>query len=664
MTVDKKTKRIEVIDGKKYYVRDCLLCHKEFKTRNKVIYYCSDDHMTKCPLCEKTFNRTSIGNHFCHTPHEGNCAICGKPIMIKNYDENMRYTCGAKECSKKAQILTNREKYGVDWPNQSKSVRDKTKKTSMQRYGVDNPAKSDKVKEITKKNNLEKYGVTSTAKLDSSKKKAKETFIKNYGTIDPLHKNKEVLEKSNSTKMSKYGTTNTSATMKIKNKIKETNNKKYGVAWSTQSPEIKDKMKASLMKNYGVDNPSKSAIIQEKIKHTNLTKYGAPNIMQSEFGKNKLKDIVREKYNVDNIDYKDIKHYEDYIDLDNFVKDNHYTITQLSEYFNVSRQHLHYLIGKRGLDKYFEDFYTLSAKETEFEYFLKNDNQLKNIKYIKHDRKILEGKELDFYFPNNKLAVEISPTSTHNYISNWHDNIGKPKNYHKDKFIKCANKGIELITIFDWHDWAKMLELIKAKLQAADNRIYARNTQYYLSEKITKELFDDLSNWHILGLTANFNRHNEVGILKHDNDIVGLALWTKTQNTNEIELKRMVFKPGYSVIGGASKLLKNFMKEHNYKHIITFSDCDLGMGSVYSKIGFTLSVESKPNLIYFNDKYKWTIKYNALRMQGADRLLAKFPGYIPVGMGDNLPSNREIVESYGFLPVYDCGYRKWELNAK
>ena len=122
----------------------------------------------------------------------------------------------------------------------------------------------------------------------------------------------------------------------------------------------------------------------------------------------------------------------------------------------------------------------------------------------------------------------------------------------------------------------------------------------------------------------------------------------------------MVFKPRTIIRGGASKLVKNYIKtKDKLKEIYTFSDCDLGSGNVYKTIGFKLKTESKPVLTYYNIEHEKHIKYLSLVRQGADRLLANFPGYEPVGMGENLPSNREIVESYGFLPIYDCGYRKW-----
>ena len=57
----------------------------------------------------------------------------------------------------------------------------KSKKTSVEKYGVDNPMKSDSVKEILKNSLLEKYGVDHYSKTDDYKEKYKITCLEKYG---------------------------------------------------------------------------------------------------------------------------------------------------------------------------------------------------------------------------------------------------------------------------------------------------------------------------------------------------------------------------------------------------------------------------------------------------------------------------------------------------
>lgn len=280
-----------------------------------------------------------------------------------------------------------------------------------------------------------------------------------------------------------------------------------------------------------------------------------------------------------------------------------------------------------------------------------------------HDRQAITPLELDFYFPDNNLAVEISPTYTHQYREDITPGISD-KEYHYSKFKACEDKSIELITVFDWEDLDKVISLIKNKLEPSSNKIYARKTDIVYVDKVNKSHKEFLGSYHVLGRINN-KKDSFVLELRYKDELVGLAVYYQTKKSNQIELKRLAFKDGYTIVGGASKLIKNVFKyKDNIDSIVTFSDNNLGTGAVYSKVGLELTEDNPYSLTFYNPQYDWAIKETSLWMQGADRLLANFPGYEPVGIGDNLPKNDEIVLSYGFVPVYDCGYRKWVYNRE
>ena len=532
------------------------------------------------------------------------------------------------------------EKYGVDNPGKSKEVMKKAEETNMKRYGVKHAFQSEKVKEKINKTNIERYG-TKTPRWhnESSRIQAETTNLERYGHINPF------------------------GGEEIKDKIVESNMKKYGVPWTTQSEEVKAKMRASYIKNYGVNNPAQASEVQEKMKRTTLERYGVESFMSSTIGAEKFRQAIFNKYGVYNPSHIGIKNYSDYLTLKDFIKNNpNMSLNDLSDNFNLPRIRMRIKVKEFGLEDMFKDFYTTSIREELFSDFLKNDEILSDLTVERNNRKILKGKELDFYFPSEMLAVEISPTYTHNSKVGW-GNIGTGVNsvYHRNKFLDCAEQGIELITIFDWHNWDKVMEMIKSKLQGANSKIYGRNTSYG-ENVLTKDLFEKLSSWHILSLPSNLKRALTTSTLKHNGEIVGIALWGEEKDSS-VELKRLVFKPGVNIPGGASKLIKNYIREReNLISVYTFSDCDLGTGSVYGKIGFKLTEQSRPTLNYYNIKQEKHVKHYSLVRQGPDRLLANFPDYKHVGKGDNLPNNKEIIESYGFLPVYDCGYRKWVLT--
>ncbi|AFR52383.1 homing endonuclease [Campylobacter phage CP30A] len=74
------------------------------------------------------------------------------------------------------------------------------------------------------------------------------------------------------------------------------------------------------------------------------------------------------------------------------------------------------------------------------------EKEVKNIlpkNVIVNNRTVLDGKELDFYLPEYNLAIECNGDY-------WHSKqMGKDKSYHLEKSLKCINKGIYLIHIFE-----------------------------------------------------------------------------------------------------------------------------------------------------------------------------------------------------------------------
>lgn len=61
---------------------------------------------------------------------------------------------------------------------------------------------------------------------------------------------------------------------------------------------------------------------------------------------------------------------------------------------------------------------------------------------IRNDRSVLNGKELDLYYPEKKIAIEFNGDY-------WHSDEHKPNDYHYNKFLSCYNQGIVLISIFE-----------------------------------------------------------------------------------------------------------------------------------------------------------------------------------------------------------------------
>ena len=123
---------------------------------------------------------------------------------------------------------------------------------------------------------------------------------------------------------------------------------------------------------------------------------------------------------------------------------------------------------------------------------------------------------------------------------------------------------------------------------------------------------------------------------------------------NEWELLRFCNKINHSVIGGASKLFKHFIKYYNPKQLISYADRRWSQGNLYKQLGFNKTHNSIPNYFYVvNNEREHRFKYrkNLLVESGFD--IKK--------------TEREIMYDRGIYRIYDCGnlvyiYNKMEIS--
>ena len=113
------------------------------------------------------------------------------------------------------------------------------------------------------------------------------------------------------------------------------------------------------------------------------------------------------------------------------------------------------------------------------------------------------------------------------------------------------------------------------------------------------------------------------------------------------ELLRFCNKKNSTIIGGASKLLKYFIKNYKPSEIISYSDSSRSNGDVYYKLGFELISDTIPN-------YYWII--NGIRNH---RFNFRKDKLIKQG-GDFKKTEVEIMSERGYYRIFDCGSKKWK----
>ena len=127
----------------------------------------------------------------------------------------------------------NLEKFGAEWPMQSKEIMEKSKQTCRENYGTDHYLQTEECIENTKKICLERYGVTNVNKIPEIRQRIEQTNIEKYGSKSALG-NDKIREQSKLTSLAKYGTENPMQNKEIQNKAKDTLFKLYGVRHTPQ----------------------------------------------------------------------------------------------------------------------------------------------------------------------------------------------------------------------------------------------------------------------------------------------------------------------------------------------------------------------------------------------------------------------------------------------
>jgi hypothetical protein len=442
------------------------------------------------------------------------------------------------------------------------------------------------------------------------------------------------------------------------NKIKETNLKKYGKEFAMQLDIINNKAIETKLKKYGTLN------FNDKSNKTKLEKYGTLNFY------NKASKTVKEKYGVDNISQLDSNKkkmselqknlFWEKISLGNRLQNKAkplFTIDELkkSEYKTKYKfqcntclvlfsDHLNCGHVPRCPNCYPS---SITKPHREILDFIKSiyseEIQINN-------RNVLNGFELDIYIPKLKLAIEYNGLYWHGEVSG-----GKERKYHLTKTIKCEEKDIQLIHIFE-DEWFDKQDIIKSKLKhllGCNNEvIYARKC---IISSINFDVKNDfLENNHLQGTD---NSSIRLGAF-HNNKLVAVmtfgklrkALGNNKSEEGHYEMYRFCIG-NKNVVGIAGKFLNYFIKNHSPKQIVSYSDRRYSnLNKCYlSKIGFNLNSKTEPGYWYFD---KTGIRYHRFNFR-KDQLSKKLSVFDPdLTEWENMQLN-------GYDRIWDCGNYKY-----
>ncbi|MBC8427368.1 MAG: hypothetical protein H8D97_00605 [Proteobacteria bacterium] len=407
----------------------------------------------------------------------------------------------------------------------------------------------------------------------------------------------------------KYGTENIMMLDSTKDKIKKTSIERYGV-----SHPMKDNLKKVFVDRYGVDNPSKLDFVKEKKEQTLFEKFAVKNPnhinMNSEI-LNKLEDI-------------------------SFLKEQHIvlkkSLTQISDELGITISSLSKRFAKYNIPV--NPIY-ISIKENDIFNFINGSCTYDIIQGYKLSN---SKQELDIYIPELKLAFEYDGLY-------WHSQSVKlDKNYHLNKTIECKKQDIKLIHIFE-NEWINQQDIVKSRilnLIGKSNKIFARKCKICIVNDEEKRIF--LNDNHIQGdCVSSIN----IGLCYYDK-LVSIMTFSKSRfNKNyKYELLRFCNVLNYTIVGGASKLLKLFIKKYSPNSIISYADLRWSNGNLYNQLNFKYSHFSNPSYWYF--KGNELKLYNRLFFQ-KHRLEGKLKDF-----NQNLTEYENMLNNR-YRRIFDCG---------
>lgn len=467
-------------------------------------------------------------------------------------------------------------------------------------------------------------------------------------TIDPDRTAKKL-----KTEIQRYGR----GRKEIVSKIKKTNRERYGSDYAIQTDEIKQKRVETVQKRYGVDNAIQFDQFKQKRAQTNFQRYGNTIPARTKHSKQKTLDTIKQKYNSVTERYKK-----------SGSKTKQTLINQRNEGAErlISNESLNRLNDIKWLQEHNAIFNLneiatiLDVHPSTVSRFLKHHHltstihnhskeeneiaQLLQTHYygtiLRNDRSVISPKEIDIYLPEINFAIEYDSLY-------WHSEESGNRNskYHAQKTQRCEEQNVQLIHVWE-NEWYLKREVVTSRLLNAvhqiPQKIPARKCKIVVVSKTQQREFFDTT--HIQG-----NQPASVCYgLTYNDELVSAMSFGRSRFSQryQFELVRFANKLNTTVVGGASRLFKHFIKHHTPQTIVSYSDRRWNRGTVYNQLGFQHSHISAPNYFYFVPGTLTLLSRHQFQKHKQQDKLSIF---------DQNLSEWENMVNNGYDRIWDCG---------
>ena len=298
-----------------------------------------------------------------------------------------------------------------------------------------------------------------------------------------------------------------------------------------------------------------------------------------------------------------------------------------------------------------------SREETEIAEWLESLSET----VIRNDRKILAGLEIDVYLPERGVGIEYNGAYWHHEERMAHPRL------HELKQNRAKKAGIRLVTVWDF-DWKEKQEIIKRHILHAigrsdGKRINARECTVRKIDYHTAKPFYDTN--HIQG--GPWRAFCHYGLFNEDNLVSCMSFGQGASRRGKVgdhewELQR--FATSEIVRGGASKLFKAFLSEHDPEVVWSFSDSQHFSGGVYPALWFENDghVRADYRVAHVNKRKVW--HKSAWKRKHIPARLAELGVSEEYSPESDKRTERDMQELAGVIRIMDAGKTRWKWTKK
>lgn len=508
-------------------------------------------------------------------------APCGKDKSFNGFSAGYVFCAPQCECAKESNARNRKEtmmlRYGVEYSKQSGAIRAKADSTMEARYGHKHALSSPEIMEKLRATNRERLGVDYPSQSSEVMDKTRATNRAKYGNEIPS-RSKAVSDKISS---SHKGRSSSEKEASDANR-KQTMLERYGVDHSMKCAESKDKLTNTVLEKYGTTCVLTNPDIKTKTAASNLKNFGDEVALRSPIVRGKINKTVMERYGVEHVSHIDI--CQDTIDI--LGDGERLKAFMAGKSFKEAGDLLGVTVSCVLKNWHKHGFRTeKSSFETSIHNYL---DSIEAGVILKNKRNIIKGKELDFYLPDHKVAIEFNGLY-------WHSDKNISNDYHAIKTKLCHDQGIRLLMI-DEEQWIYRQDVVQSKilnmLGKSPRGVGGRKLQIERIDAKSANAFFEAH--HLQGRTGTIIE--SYGAMSGGQLVAAMA-FNRQRGTGAVELVRFC-SDGATYAGLFSKMFKWAREQEQFDEVISFSDLRYSEGDVYRKNGFEFVNEIAPDYRY------------------------------------------------------------------